>query len=188
MHVHASITKCFIGGQSSLSLHWLLFALELAILGSFWPWTGLALQTFIFWHNPTPKQPGVGVQGECGLAEIPIKCTMAVNALRYNEDVRLSAYLAVIVGGVCGLGINSHRKHTQYQIPLYNRVNCTAVATPGWLFEAKTKIVLPLRTLAWWCRRHGWVVVWVMCVMAVTVCAFVGGGRPQLAYQPACMH
>jgi len=29
----------------------LLFALEMAILGSFWLWTGLALQTLIFRHN-----------------------------------------------------------------------------------------------------------------------------------------
>jgi len=29
----------------------LLIALEMAIWGSFWLWTGLALQTLIFWHN-----------------------------------------------------------------------------------------------------------------------------------------
>jgi len=29
----------------------LLFALEMAILGSVWLWTGLTLQTLIFWHN-----------------------------------------------------------------------------------------------------------------------------------------
>jgi hypothetical protein len=27
------------------------FALEMVILGSFWLWTGLALQTLIFWHT-----------------------------------------------------------------------------------------------------------------------------------------
>jgi hypothetical protein len=29
----------------------ILFALEMVILGSFWLWTGLALQTLILWRN-----------------------------------------------------------------------------------------------------------------------------------------
>jgi hypothetical protein len=29
----------------------LLFALKMAILGSVWLWTGLALETLIFWHD-----------------------------------------------------------------------------------------------------------------------------------------
>ena len=38
----------------------LLFALEIAILGSFWLWTGLALQTLTFWHNMTLAQHDFG--------------------------------------------------------------------------------------------------------------------------------
>jgi hypothetical protein len=49
-----SLNACFCISHNVLlvvRIVGLLFAREMAVLGPFWLWTSLALQTLIFWHN-----------------------------------------------------------------------------------------------------------------------------------------